>query len=137
MSLNDAADWIETKMEHKNKSAMKDLDDFGNAMEGQFGLISQMCIVALHEMSTAAGSKWDLNDHDSMEIIVNERNAESIYAWCKEIRSGYSVGLTKEQMKKVKAARLEAHRYLYDEANNPNTSIERKIHLVKLTSKQS
>ena len=38
-------------------------------------------------------------------------------------------------MAKIKAARLEAHRFLYEEANDPNTSIQRKIELVKLTGK--
>jgi hypothetical protein len=114
---------------------MKDLDEHGQICEQTFGLISGFCVYALHEISTAAGSKWDLNDPDSMEIVVMKNNAADVYGWCKEIRSGYSVGLNKEQMKKVKAARLEAHKYLYDEANDPTTPIERKIQLVRLTSK--
>jgi hypothetical protein len=114
---------------------MKDLDDFGRAMESQFGLISGMFIHVLHELSTAEGSKWDMKDHSTMEIIVTKNNAEAIYAYCKEIRSGYSVGLPKMCMAKIKAARLEAHKYLHAEANDPSTPIKRKIELVKLTSK--
>ncbi len=71
-----------------------------------------------------------------MEIIVTKNNADIIYGLCKEIRSGYSVGLSKAQIKKIKEARNEAHRLLHQEANDPNTPIERKIALVKLTSKQ-
>jgi hypothetical protein len=115
---------------------MKDLDEFGQACEEQFGLISGYYIFELHQLSTAAGSGWNYNDPESMEIIVNKSNAESIYAICKEIRSGYSVGLGKSAMKKIKEARSEAHKFLFEEANNPDTPIERKIALVKLTSKQ-
>lgn len=115
---------------------MKDLDDFGKAMESQFGLISQMNLYALHEIATAAGSKWDLMDSSTIEIPVHGRNADQVYVWCKSIRSGYSVGLSKEEMKVIKEARAEAHKYLVDEANNPDTPIERKIELVRLTSKQ-
>ena len=114
---------------------MKDLDEHGIACEKAFGLISGYMLFSLHELSTAAGSKWDMADPATMEIIVNKSNAESIYSHCKEIRSGYSVGLNKSGMAKVKAARLEAHRYLYEEANNPNTLIQRKIELVRLTSR--
>jgi hypothetical protein len=114
---------------------MKDLDEHSRMCEEAFGLISGTMIHMLHEHSTAAGSKWDISDPDTTEIIVTANNADSIYAICKEIRSGYSVGITKAQMKKVKAARAEAHRYLFEEANNPNTSIQRKIELVRLTSK--
>lgn len=114
---------------------MKDLDDFGQAMEQRFGLISGFMLFALHEIATAAGSNWNLNDPNSIEIPVNKKNAEHVYGYCKEIRSGYSVGLNKKQMKVIKEARAEAHKYLYEEANDPNTTIERKIHLVKLTSK--
>lgn len=114
---------------------MKDLDEHGRMCEEAFGLISGYMIFSLHELSTAAGSLWDINDPDTMDIVINKSNAESIYATCKEIRSGYSVGLNKEGMAKIKAARLEAHRYLYEEANDPNTSIERKIQLVRLTGK--
>ena len=71
-----------------------------------------------------------------MEIIVTPENADIIYGLCKEIRSGYSVGLSKSQMKKIKEARAEAHKLLFEEANNPDTPVERKIALVKLTSKQ-
>jgi hypothetical protein len=114
---------------------MNDLDDVGKLMEKQFGIISGYMIFSLHEISTAAGSKWDYSDPSTMDIIVNEKNASDVYALCKEIRSGYSVGLSKEGMKKIKAARLQAHRYLVEEANDPKTTIERKIELVKLTSK--
>ncbi len=115
---------------------MKGLSDHERMCEEVFGLISGGMIYMLHEASTAAGSKWDINDPDTMDIIVTKGNAENIYAICKEIRSGYSVGLNKEGMKKVRAARAEAHKYLFEEANNPDTSIERKIELVKLTSKE-
>lgn len=114
---------------------MKDLDEHGRACEDAFGLISGFYIFALHEISMAAGSKWDYNDPESMEIIVTKENAEDIYGCCKEIRSGYSVGVLKSGMKKIKEARRQAHEYLYAEANDPNTPIERKIELVKLTSK--
>jgi hypothetical protein len=114
---------------------MKDLDDHGRACEEAFGLISGYYIFELHQHSTAAGSNWKYDDPETMEIVVNKNNAAAIYALCKEIRSGYSIGLGKEGMKKIKAARSEAHKYLYEEANDPNTPIERKIELVKLTSK--
>lgn len=71
-----------------------------------------------------------------MDIVVTKGNAESVYAYCKEIRSGYSVGLKRGGMKKIKEARAEAHRYLYEEANDPATPIQRKIELVRLTSKE-
>lgn len=116
---------------------MKDLDDHSRMCEDAFGLISGAYLYELHAISTAAGSKWDLSDHDTMEIIVNQKNAEWIYSICKEIRSGYSVGINKSQMAKIKAARTEAHKFLFDEANDPNTSIDRKIQLVKLTGKNS
>lgn len=114
---------------------MKDLDDHGRMYEESFGLISGYMLYALHELSTAAGSNWDMSDPSTIDIIVTKQNAEGIYAHCKEIRSGYSVGLTRLQMKKVKAARSEAHKYLFEEANDPYTSIDRKIELVRLTSK--
>lgn len=114
---------------------MEDLDEHGRNCEKSFGLISGMLLVGLHEASTAAGSLWDLSDPDSIDITVNKLNAENIYGICKEIRSGYSVGLNKWQMKKIKEARTRAHRFLYEEANDPNTPIERKIELVRLTSK--
>lgn len=114
---------------------MKDLDDHGRACEEAFGLISGYMIFALHEVSTAAGSLWDMNDPDTMQIVVNKSNAQYVYELCKEVRSGYSVGLGKEGMAKIKAARLESHKYLYEEANDPATSIERKIELVRLTGK--
>lgn len=114
---------------------MNDLDDFAKGMEQEFGLISGYFVFELHQHSTAAGSLWDYDNPETMDIIVNKHNAQIIYELCKEIRSGYSVGLNKAGMAKVKAARLEAHKYLYDEANNPATPIERKIALVKLTGK--
>lgn len=113
---------------------MKDLDDFSKAMESQFGLISGMMAYGLHEIATAAGSEWVLGDDSTIDIPVTRQNADEVYAWCKEIRSGYNVGLSKKLMAAVKKARGMAHIYLYQEANDPNTSIERKIELVKLTS---
>lgn len=114
---------------------MKDLDDFGREMESHFGLISSMMVCGLHDLATAAGSQWDMTD-DTIDIPVNKHNAAAVYGWCKEIRSnGYNIGLSKKLMAAVKAARLEAHKFLYEEANDPNTTIERKIELVKLTSK--
>ena len=114
---------------------MKDLNEHGRACEEAFGLISGYMLFSLHEVSTAAGSLWDINDPDTMDIIVNKSNAQYVYELCKETRSGYSVGLGKSGMAKIKAARLEAHRFLYEEANDPKTSIQRKIELVKLTGK--
>lgn len=114
---------------------MKDLDDHGRACEKAFGLISGYMLYALHELSTAAGSEWDTSDPSTMDIVVTRQNAAAIYAHCKEIRSGYSVGLNREGMRKVKAARAQAHQYLFEEANDPATPIERKIELVRLTSK--
>lgn len=114
---------------------MKDLNEFEQACENAFGLISSGMLWGLHEICERAGSKWELDKPETMEIIVTKENADSVYDWCKAIRSGYNVGLNKSGMAKVKAARFEAHKFLYEEANDPNTSIERKIELVKLTSK--
>lgn len=114
---------------------MKDLDDHSRMCENAFGLISGYYIFELHLHSTAAGSNWDYDNPSTMEIIVNKTNADTIYALCKEIRSGYSVGLLKSGMKKIKAARSEAHKFLVEEANDPETPIERKIELCRLTSK--
>lgn len=114
---------------------MKDLDDHSRACEEAFGLISGYMIFELHQLSTAAGSKWDMGDPATMEIIVTKANACHVYSLCKEIRSGYSVGLAKGGVKIVKAARAEAHKFLFEEANDPDTPIERKIELVRLTSK--
>lgn len=114
---------------------MKGLDDHGRACESAFGFISGYYLWELHQHATAAGAKWDYNDHSTMEIPVTKENATVIYGLCREIREGYSVGVTKSMMKKVRTARLEAHKFLYEEANDPNTSIDRKIELVKLTSK--
>lgn len=114
---------------------MKELDSHGRKCEQRFGLISGFYLFGLHELSTAEGSEWDLSDPDTMDIVVTKKNAALVYAYCKEIRKGYSVGLNKGSMDKIKAARMKAHRYLYDEANDPATPIARKIELVKLTSK--
>lgn len=113
---------------------MKDLDEHGQACEKSFGLISGCMLFELWQHSTAAGSKWDYYDPATMEIIVTRKNAEIIYGYCKEIRSGYSVGLKKSGMKLIKEARAKAHEYLFEEANDPKTTIKRKIELVKLTS---
>jgi hypothetical protein len=115
---------------------MKDLDDFGKEMESHFGLISSMMVCGLHELATVAGSQWDMMDDDTIDIPVNKHNASEIYGWCKEIRSnGYSIGLSKKLMAEVKKARLQAHLFLVEEANSPDTKIERKIELVRLCSK--
>ena len=114
---------------------MKDLDDFDKAMEQQFGGISGFMLYMLWETSTAAGSQWDYGNPETMDIIVTAKNADYVYSICKEIRSGYSVGLNKSGMEKVKQARAKAHKFLFEEANNPDTPIDRKIALVKLTSK--
>jgi len=114
---------------------MKDLDEHGQMMEEEFGLISAGMLWGLHSICESAGSKWVLERPETMEIIVTKENAEEIYAWCKEIRSGYSVGLDRHEMLKIKEARMEAHKFLVEEANDPATPIERKIELVKLTSK--
>ncbi len=112
---------------------MDDLDDWGKACEEQFGLISGMMLYGLH--TVGASPNWDINKPSTIEIVVSKENAASVYGWCKEIRSGYSVGINRKMMAKIKEARLKAHQFLWDEANDPNTSIERKIELVKLTSK--
>lgn len=114
---------------------MKDLDEHGRICEEQFGLISAGMIWGLHAICERAGSKWQLDKPETIEIVITKENAADIYSWCRAIREGYSVGLSKEGMKLIKAARLEAHSYLVEEANDPKTSIERKIELVKLTSK--
>lgn len=116
--------------------SMKDLDEHSRACEEACGLISGMFLYQLHELSTVAGSSWDVNDPSTMEIVVNKGNAGAIYANCKEIRNGYSIGLKRGQMAKIKAARAEAHRFLYEEANDRATPIQRKIQLVRLTSKE-
>lgn len=114
---------------------MKDLDDHGRECEEAFGLISAGMLWGLHAICVAAGSKWELDKPETFEIVITKENADGVYEWCRAIREGYSVGLSKEGMKLIRAARLEAHKYLVEEANNPNTPIERKIELVKLTSK--
>lgn len=114
---------------------MKDLDENGRLLEQTFGLISGGMLWGLHSICERAGSKWQLDKPETMEIIVTKENADAIYGWCKAIRSGYNVGLSKSGMSLIREARMKAHEFLYEEANNPNTSIERKIELVKLTSK--
>lgn len=112
---------------------MSDNNEFD--LEDNFGLLSQGMIWGLHAICVRAGSKWDLDKPETMEIIVTKENADSIYDWCRAIRSGYDVGLDKRGMAKIKEARRIAHEFLYDEANDPSTPIERKIALVRLTSK--
>lgn len=114
---------------------MKDLDEHGRMCEEAFGLISAGMLFGLHALCERAGSKWQIDKPETIEIIVTKENADGVYEFCKVIRSGYSVGMSKEGMKLIRAARLEAHKYLVEEANDPNTTIERKIELVKLTSK--
>lgn len=114
---------------------MKDLDHFERSCEEAFGLMSGYYLFELHQVSTAAGSNWEYDKPETMEIIVTKKNADWVYGICKEIRSGYSVGLNPSGMKKIKEARKKAHEFLFEEANNPNTPIERKIYLVKLTGK--
>lgn len=113
---------------------MKDLDEHGKLCEQAFGIISGYMLYELHRISVLAGSEWEADKPETMNIIVNKENAEAIYSYCKEIRSGYDIGLGKAGMKKIKQARLDAHLFLMQEANDPNTSIKRKIELVKLTS---
>lgn len=114
---------------------MDDLDDFGKSMEQAFGMISGMMLYGLCEVSKSVGGNWEFDKPETFEIVVTKDNAANIYAWCKEIRSGYNVGLQRGWMKRIKEARSEAHKFLVDEANDPKTSIERKIELVKLTSR--
>jgi hypothetical protein len=114
---------------------MKDLNKRDQMLEKSLGMISGSMIYLLWELSKAAGSMWDIEYPFSMDIIVTEENAFQIYGCCKEIRSGYSIGLNPDGMKKVKAAREQAHRFLVEIANDPNTPIDRKIEIVKLTSK--
>lgn len=114
---------------------MKELDEHSRMCEQAFGLISGYYIWDIHRMSVDAGSAWDLDKPETMQIIVTKENADEMYAFCKAIRSGYSVGLGKGGMKLIKAARAEAHKFLFEEANDPNTPIKRKIDLVRLTSK--
>lgn len=89
----------------------------------------------LHQHATAAGAQWDLSNPATMDIPVNSRNADIIYGICRTLRESKSTMIKRPQMKKIKEARTEAHKFLVDEANNPATSIQRKIELVKLTSK--
>ncbi len=114
---------------------MKDLDEFGQQCEKAFGLISGYFLWNIHRMSTEAGSLWDFDKPETVEIIVTKENAAEMYDYCKAIRSGYSVGLGKDGMKLIKEARTKAHEFLFEEANDPNTPIERKIFLVRLTSR--
>jgi len=114
---------------------MKDLNEREQILEQSFGLISGAMLFGLHEICKAAGSQWDIEKPETIDIVVTAENADQVYDWCRAIRSGYSVGLKKPGMAKIKAARLEAHGYLVREANNPSTSIQRKIELVKLTAK--
>lgn len=114
---------------------MKDFDEWGKMCEEEFGLISGGMIWGLHAVCERAGSKWQIDKPETMEIVITKENAAEVYSWCRAIREGYSVGLSKEGMKLIRAARLEAHKYLVDEANDPNTTLERKIELVKLTSR--
>lgn len=114
---------------------MKDLDEHGRMCEESLGMISFGMIWGLHAICERAGSKWQIDKPETMEIVITKKNAYEVYSWCRAIREGFSVGLSKEGMKLIRAARLEAHKYLVDEANDPNTTIERKIELVKLTSK--
>lgn len=114
---------------------MKDLDENSRILEEHFGLISYGMLWGLHAICVDAGSKWDLDKPETMEIVINKENADKIYEWCRAIRSGYDVGLNKSGMKKIKEARNKAHEFLYEEANDPKTTIERKIELVRLTSK--
>jgi hypothetical protein len=116
---------------------MKGLSNDEKILESNFGLISGGMLWGLCEASKKAGSKWEYNKPETMEIIVNKENADEIYSWCRAIRSGLSIGLNADGMSMVKAARTMAHRYLVEEANDPNTTIERKIELVKLTSKNA
>jgi hypothetical protein len=112
-------------------------DEMGEyaGLERAFGLVSGYYIYHIHRISVEAGSNWDYDKPETMEIVVTKENAEEIYAFCRAIRSGYDVGLKKGGMAKIKAARAEAHKYLFEEANDPKTSIQRKIELVRLTSK--
>lgn len=114
---------------------MNELNDFERACEQSFGLISGMMLYGLHQIAVASGSKWVIEDERTIDIPVNKDNAAEVYAWCKEIRSGYNVGMSKRVISAVKKARSEAHKFLYEEANDPLTPIERKIELVKLTSR--
>lgn len=118
---------------------MDDLTDFEQALEDNFGLIGGGMLWGLHAICERAGSKWILDKPETMEIVVNSENADSIYDWCRGIqagiRAGYKIDLGKNGKKIVKEARRQAHEFLFDEANNPNTPIERKIELVRLTSK--
>lgn len=94
-------------------------------------------IWGLHAICVRAGSKWELDKPETMEIVVTKENADAIYEWCKAIRSGYNARLTKNGMNKINVARLIAHRFLVEEANDPSTPIDRKIKLVRLTGKNT
>jgi len=65
---------------------MKDLDEHGKMCEEEFGLISGYFIFELHQHSTAAGSKWEYDNPETMDIVINKHNAQIIYELCKEIR---------------------------------------------------
>lgn len=112
-----------------------DLGEHGAMCEEAFGLISGYYLWYIHELSIAAGSEWDLAKPETIDIVVTKENAAAMYDYCKAIRSGYSVGLKRGGMAKIKEARMKAHLFLWEEANNPSTSIERKIELTRLTSK--
>lgn len=114
---------------------MKELDADERMLEQNFGLISSGMLYGLWEASKNAGSNWDYDKPETMDIIVTKENADEIYSWCRAIRSGYSVGMNKSGMNKVKEARTKAHEFLFEEANDPSTPIQRKIELVRLTSK--
>lgn len=75
---------------------MKDLDEHGRICEEQFGLIRAGMIWGLHAICERAGSKWQLDKPETIEIVITKENAADIYSWCREIIEGYSVGLSKE-----------------------------------------
>lgn len=114
---------------------MKDLDEHGRNCEEEFGLISAGMLWGLHSICERAGSKWILEKPETLSIIITKENAAEVYSWCRAIREGYCIGLSKENMKKIKEARTLAHQFMVEEVNDPKTSVERKIELVKLTSK--
>jgi hypothetical protein len=71
-----------------------------------------------------------------VSIFVTRENADDVYGACRAVL-GYNKSLSGKDRKKISEAKERAHQFLYEEANDPNTSIERKIALVKLTSRNT
>src|SRR5579871_2632176 len=95
-------------------------DDFFDEWDSRASL--DYCLYELHEIGTTFGENWDFWVSDDFEITVTKNYAERIYVICKEIMSIKGNRLNGEQMRIIRKARLDAHQFLYDEANDPSTS---------------